>query len=506
MARDARTPFTPVFAAGFGRRDLLKSGAALVATLAAPGAAAAVAPPPKLSGPIAGGKNGHAFGAAGFDLSKHGYVEEEFFFEGTATTYRLVGERSADGRWQAVASGSVPYKSRMLVRRPQDAARFNGTVIVLWNNVTAGYDLITAQSPEILEGGYALACVSAQRVGVHGFAAPPQMGLTAWDPERYGSLSVPSDDASFDIYSQAARLVGRDRPKRGPNGAGDPLGGLAVKQVLSRGGSQSAGRLATYINAVHPLARAFDGFLLDVYFGNGTPLETPKDAAPPGDISRRTGTTVMPAGSHILRSDLTVPVMVVNTETEATPCYTARQPDTDLYRFWEIAGTAHASTSAIAYTTDILAREFKMALPPADPGSSQNVVDSQPVGDAALRHFQRWLQDGTPPPVAPRIEFAGSPASIQRDRFGIAKGGIRLPQVEVPTATHSGVNDGAGAAFLIGKSVPFEPQKLRELYPDHATYVRKFEAAAQAAVTSGFLLPRDADALIADAKKAAVPA
>ena len=99
--------------------------------------------------------------------------------------------------------------------------RFNGTVVVLWNNVTAGYDNFTGgDSPEVFESGYAYVAASVQRVGVHGQPDNPQ-GLRDWDPERYGSLSIPSDDYSFDIYTQVADLVAPDRPRGGL----DPLRG-----------------------------------------------------------------------------------------------------------------------------------------------------------------------------------------------------------------------------------------------------------------------------------------
>ena len=99
----------------------------------------------------------------------------------------------------------------MLVYRPNDPARFNGTVILTWNNVTAGYDLFGAESLELFEGGYALVCLTTQKVGIEGLPPVPQ-GLAAWDPERYGSLSIPSDDYSYDIFTQAARAVGRGPP------------------------------------------------------------------------------------------------------------------------------------------------------------------------------------------------------------------------------------------------------------------------------------------------------
>ena len=136
-----------------------------------------------------------------------------------------------------------------------------------WNNVSAGYELFSGDTPELLEGGYAFAGVTTQRVGVHGLPTAPQ-GLQAWDPERYGTLSIASDDDSFDIFTQAARAVGPDRDR-----TTDPLGGLDVQRVIAMGSSQSAGRLGAYVNAIHPLAHAIDAYLLLIYFGSGSPLE-----------------------------------------------------------------------------------------------------------------------------------------------------------------------------------------------------------------------------------------
>ena len=162
-----------------------------------------------IRGPIAGGKHGWAFGRPLFDLAARGYVEEEFFLAGDATTYRPVegAEWGRDGRWRAEPKGTMPFETRLLVYRPADPQRFNGTVVVCWNNVTAGYELFHGESPEILEGGYAYVGATVQHVGVHGFPATPQ-GLAAWDPERYGELSIPADEGSYDIYAQVGR-VGR---------------------------------------------------------------------------------------------------------------------------------------------------------------------------------------------------------------------------------------------------------------------------------------------------------
>src|SRR5215510_12935530 len=39
-----------------------------------------------------------------------------------------------------IVSSGHPYKSRIIVRRPTSRARFNGTVLVEWVNVTSGYN------------------------------------------------------------------------------------------------------------------------------------------------------------------------------------------------------------------------------------------------------------------------------------------------------------------------------------------------------------------------------
>src|SRR5690349_14682970 len=208
-----------------------------------------------LQGPITGGKRGWPFAKPLIDLAARGYVEQEFFIAGDAVTYRPVpgSDWGRDGRWQAEPKGTMPFKTRLLVYRPSDPRRFNGTVVVCWNNVTAGYELFQGETPEILDGGYAYVCASVQRAGVHGFPDNSQ-GVVAWDPERYGELSIPSDEGSYDIYAQIGRAVGPQRDRSGV----DPLSGLQVTSVIAVGASQSASRLATFVNAIHPLGRVFD--------------------------------------------------------------------------------------------------------------------------------------------------------------------------------------------------------------------------------------------------------
>ena len=53
--------------------------------------------------------------------------------------------------------------------------------------------------------------------------------------------------------------------------------------------------------------------------------------------------------------------------------------------------------------------------------------------------------------------------------------------------------------------LPFPPATLRKLYRDHDSYVARFEEAARAAEKAGVLLPRDAEALIEEARATPVP-
>ena len=89
-----------------------------------------------VTGPVTGGRRGRPFAATLMDFDQFGYVEEEFFIEGTANVYDT--PQLATG---TIVSSDHPYKMRIVVRRPADARRFNGTAVLEWQNATAGYDI-----------------------------------------------------------------------------------------------------------------------------------------------------------------------------------------------------------------------------------------------------------------------------------------------------------------------------------------------------------------------------
>ncbi len=410
-----------------------------------------------------------------------GWVEEEFLFGGTATSYASTSDLTTDGAWDVETADTAPFKTRMIVRRPP-AAEFSGVAIVEWFNVTAGTDTSPDWgylAEEIERQGHAYIGVSVQEVGVNGVAESrlegglvDTRGLKGVDEERYGTLEHPGDAYAFDIMTQAGAVVA------GLSNT-DVLDGLEPTTVLAAGESQSAIFLTTYVNAVHPVTGLFDGFLIHSR-GSGAP-------APSGD---RAGG----ADGVNIREDVGVPVFQYEAETDLTALgfFAARQPDSEWVHTWEVAGTAHADAYSLAVSIGT-ARN-------ADLGSvigCEVGVNDGPHHEtlqASLSHLVAWVQDGVTPPSSPLIEIddSGATPAVVRDDDGIALGGIRTPPVDVPLRVLSGDPSGeeGGFCFLFGQTVPLDDVASR--YADVDAYLAAFDAAADEAVANGWLLEADA--------------
>lgn len=457
---------------------------------------------PTVTGPITGGQHRRPFGSYFGDINSRGYIETEYFIEGLATRYGPVGELKDDGRWSVEPTESAPYKTRILVRRPKDPATFNGILIVEWTNVTGGFEIAAADTAEIYTG-FAYAAVSAQRVGVHGFETNPA-GLVQWDAERYGTLSIPGNSLSYDIYTQAARAL------RDPNArAGvDALGGLHVKKMIAIGSSQSAARLITYANAIQPREQLFDAIMPFVAAGSGSGFDDsildPNKFAKmtPDELGRLRGTPTR------IRDDLNIPVMIVNSECETLAfARSSRQPDTEVFRMWEVAGASHGPKAMVEAVVEKTNRDFGAsasvaAAPLAVVGLPSTVMWS-PVADAAIFHMARWINGAAPPPHQQPILIEDG--KIARDQFENARGGVRLPDLEVPIATYDGGGYGPGTTGLFGKTTPFGAERLKRLYPAHDVYVARITAAANAARKAGVIMPNREESYIAEARAAGIP-
>jgi hypothetical protein len=416
-------------------------------------------------GALSGGRGQPALATTRFDLSEIGYTQDELWLAGKASAYQLVGTG-----WEVEQAGSAPFRTRLLVCRPAEAARFNGTVMVEWLNVSGGLDSASGWvnlHRQLARDGAAWVGVSAQAVGVEG--GPTILGqeaiapLKKVDPDRYGSLEHPGDAYSYDIFSRAGRAARQI--------------GLDVERLIGFGQSQSAHRLVTYVNAIDRQDAVYDGFFVHSRPGGAAPLD---DGAA---ISRAP-----------IRDDVRVPVLVVQTETDLFVLgYLAdRQPDGARLRVWEIAGSAHADTYVLVAgpldngrlaPAELAARLQATSEPLGMP--CQRPINSGPqqhyVLNAGWSHLDCWIAGGDPPPSAGPLEIAGSAFAV--DDYGNARGGVRSPWVDVPVAVLSGLGqEGGSFGMLFGTTTPLSP-------PSH--YLDRFGAALRDAVKAGFILDAD---------------
>jgi Alpha/beta hydrolase domain len=479
-------------------RRLLGSVVCALLLSGAVGAVAdAEAPSPTVTGPVTGG-NGvpivfsgqpadRLVGRETFDLASVGYAQAEFFLAGTASAYSPAPGSSltTDGRWTVQPSSQAPYETRVVVNRPVRQRDFNGTVIVEWLNVSGGADA----SPdwmhthvELIRRGYAWVGVSAQAVGVNGLKGGPPQG----DPVRYASLTHPGDSYSYDMFSQAGQAI-RDS-------ADLLLGGLRPQRLIAAGESQSAGRLVTYIDAVHPLVQVYDGFLVHSRGAAGAPLaQAPLPAVP----------TPVPS---LIRDDLDVPVLVFQAENDVGGLQ-ARRADTPMYRLWEVAGTAHFDQyGLVTGATDTGRRQSvaewfdSMLHPTNQPGPTftcESPINSGPqtfVLRSAIAHLNRWAAGGRPPPEAPRLELdPDGPGVYAVDANGNVLGGIRTPAVDAPVAKLSGFGQtGQQFCALFGTTVPLTQEQLSALYRSHGRFTFAWIRATLDSLQAGYLRPEDA--------------
>ncbi|HET9220424.1 MAG TPA: alpha/beta hydrolase domain-containing protein [Terriglobia bacterium] len=416
---------------------------------------------PKVTGPIpasaAPGDPSHNYPyfTTSHLVAKHGYVEEEFYLEGLAVEYAGEADRTAT----VAPGGPYPYKTRLIARRPKSSGKFNGTVIVEVNNTAAGRDIENEwywSHEHLMRRGFAHVGVSVHSNGIDN----PQTGLKRWNPARYGTLDATgngkfsNNELSFSILTQLAQAL------RIPSAL---LGNFKVRNVIAGGHSQSAGRLFQYYNRIQPLERAFDGFVLH---GAGA----------------------------LLRSDVATPVFKLLAETDVILRQASlRQPDSNYIRTWEVAGASHADWDLHTIMELLETRDLgsiPVPLPCERPPLSR--VPSRLVLNAVYDRMKLWVERRTPPPVAERIVVssigAGDQLSvIERNEFGLARGGIRLAQLAVPMARNTGLNSGPGMCRQLGSHEPIDETTLLQRHPTRSEYLSDVQRITEVNLKSGFI-------------------
>lgn len=420
-------------------------------------------------------------------LARHGHTEREWWLSGQARVYDRAGAWDADGRWGvAPRPGSArPYATRLLVRHPADAARFNGIVLVEWLNTTLGFDLDGGwilTRDELLREGYAWVGVSVQ--------AEALPGLRALGGTRYETVNLPGDAHAWDLYADAAHTVRRQATRLLELPAPRPV------RLVGLGYSQSAVFLTTWLNAFEPARRLFDGFLLHGAAPAAGPLH--------GD------------DSHVyaprLRADLPVPVMQVQTEMEVAVSWPlSRTPDTPRVRYWEVAGAAHLDADVHAQTHAVATPAWR-----ADEPRCLKPLNTLPLrhADAAALHaLRRWMTEGVPPPIVPRMA-RGNIGFLTHDDDGNVVGGLRLPELAVPLAQFGTYGNlptswpsvrGLYTCIAGGSTTPLSLQRLQQRHGNRDAWLQALQRSADPLRDAGLLRPADHAATLETARRTAWP-
>ena len=390
-----------------------------------------------------GAGKGVPFGHA-LNLEEAGYVEEEFFF----------------------SSADPEFTSRFVVLRPAEPERFSGTVYLEWFNVSGLLDvpvMWSASQEYFKRSGHVYVGVSVQAAGAN--------ALLDVDPERYATINHPGDNYANTIFSRAGAAI-RALPEQilGP--------GMKPCAVLGIGQSQSSARLTNYVSTTQGTDQVYDVIMLH---SGGTPPVNPP-----------------------------VRTFVIRTMNEGNT--NGNGPNKIE---WDVAGASHNDKRLTENSFDIVGEAFGFDEIPFECAKPMNDYPAYRVYNAALDWMSRWARDGDRPPEGNPFEMDGS--NLALDEVGNVKGGVRLPDLDAPTKVYAVDNApaagtdlftsiiGALACGLAGTAEPLSEQQLLSLYPTHQDYVQQYIAAADRALSGGFLLQADYDEMVELAKAAPIP-
>src|SRR5690242_15906285 len=202
------------FKTAFGHRMVASLAALLFATASA---SAATPSAPRVTGPVGYTQSNPLWMASQINLSRFGYVEEEYFIEGQANVYASPLQPTP----QVV--NTVPYRSRILVRRPARAANYSGNVVL--------EPIHPSRSAPALGLDFRWAYTNGDVwVGVE----PPGniAVLQQFNPTRYAALTPLANLTVHDLLGQVAVLL---------QGSANPIPRLNVRDVFMQGNSATCG-------------------------------------------------------------------------------------------------------------------------------------------------------------------------------------------------------------------------------------------------------------------------
>lgn len=407
-----------------------------------------------------------------WDPSAQNYVVEEYLLSGHADTYAPVTMADAedlsrnniedlakqDDYTRDVITAQAPYTTRIVVYRPKALKSFSGNVIVeSFHPARGGTNVVwRGLNSYFMQQGHAYIAVSH-----------PQTldAMKTIAPTRYGALSHKNSTQLWGILADTGRLL-----KSGsiPN--------VQAKNIVLTGFSFTGVVTSTFANYHHDQTRQ----------QNGKPIFD-------GYISMANAMFVRPLDVPMIRinndSDFNVFGGVENRGQITNPSWA--------YRLYEIGGAAHVTA---------LPNVSGRALPPkainiearARPASlpAQTCYDRFPTGSIPNQYPAYYIQEhsfttlfthldnGQALAPSALIETDENGASL-RDKFGNAKGGVRLPELDAPLFQHGmGKNR---ACFLFGYSLPLSMQTKQQAYKTKQDYALRVEKSARLAHSDGYI-------------------
>jgi hypothetical protein len=445
------------------------------------------------------------------------WVEEEFLVSGAATLFNYANNPPLGPTDITPIEENVPYTTRIIVRRPVELGHFKGTVVIEWWNSTAGFDTAPAwdaSADYFIREGYAYVGVTNSTTSL-GFLTggcrlfnvlPPTCGT------RYATLSLPENGLAYEMVSQIANLLKSDSVE-------NPLpADFDVERVFHTGQSQQGGSMVTYASAFH-----FDGN--DGYFVQQAATARSINFGPRCDSEGAPAfpdcTPSLQGDDRLVRTDLPVPVYHAITETDIEVLSigtNARQADTPTFRYYEVAGGGHLT---VHEGVEILPADTVGPDPLFLEDLCRNQINSTADGPIFFGYIANALWDamekqvihGRVPPAGLQMEVDTTTGDVLRDEFGNGLGGVRLPAMEVPTATYTPGNEadpdlpgflqalGNLACRLASSVDPFDAELIDELYPQIGSYLSKVMHAANHLQQEGLLLNKDRQKIVQTALK-----
>lgn len=430
------------------------------------------------------------------DLEQRGYEEEEYYLSGVAPAI------TADGKIAA----NAPYVTRFLIRKPKDPARFNGTVIIepfsWFGERAAGWiltrDYLTRRGYAFV--GYTLNINAPPRDPKF----PPDASGNSQDARQYGGIVNFDFMRRFDYarYAPLGSYYDEHRFRRG--GAPDPFvpqaqgisAGLALllKSNLPDGPAVGLRIERVYVNTWAVNAQIWMDYLdqgrhQQWRMPDGRPLI---DAYMTGRLAY--GEVAGPSLRVPRHMPQDAPFVTVFSQSETLHDAAegiALPPDTDRprLRYYEVMGTPHLRKADLG--TGEVEPMPNQGGKPNDP-RCQQIYDepSEMPFSALLDGLDRWVRLGLPMPREQRVTRRGK--GVARDsRTGNIIGGVQPPWIMAPAAEYwTDYETGCGVVY--DTKVPYSAARLRALYGDYDTYLRRYEQAKRQSVAQGYLLPEDA--------------